>query len=54
MAVQRIESLAGALWTISWWEVHKTIRSAKETLPFKPNEAEAIIISGVALLIGRQ
>lgn len=31
---------------IGWWEGHKTIKSAKETLPFKPNEAGAII-SGI-------
>lgn len=49
-----LKAWRGALLDISWWEVHKTISGAKETLPFKPNEAGAIIISGIALLIGRQ
>lgn len=49
-----LKAWRGALLDISWWEVHKTISGAKETLPFKPNEAGAIIISGIALLIVRQ
>lgn len=43
MAVRCIESLAGALWVSVGGEGHKTIKSAKETLPVKPNEAAAII-----------
>ena len=54
MAVQHIESLAGARPTSVGGEVHKKIRSAKETLPFQPNEAGPIIAGCNALLIDRQ
>lgn len=55
MAVQRAESLAGGGGGHrSEGKSIKQLQVLKRHSPFGANEAEAIIISGIALLIGRQ
>lgn len=56
MAVQRAESLlgGGGGGHRSEGKFIKQLQVLKRHSPFGANEAEAIIISGIALLIGRQ